>query len=299
MSQSQHSQRPRLPKGVSALARARGGRGFRASIRKGKGVEIHLGLYETPWIAAFAYGVAARALGRDAPPVEIPRAEEPDAETVRAITQGVRRRLGLDRSKRSNLEDPPRTDDLLALFEVTVVGFWRAQAGSDASDHPAAGIDAAAGRIAEAARLLFWSRSAGHPDPLDAMTRLLARRLDDAFRRPDLTRELLDDDGDDPWRVARWLAHPEALSGRRLRGFREEVRYLYLDHFDASSRADAAWAEILGLSPPFDPETARAAYRARSRAAHPDTGGSNAEFVRLRDAYEEALAYFGSRTDDR
>lgn len=296
MSQSRSS-RPRLPKGVSALPRARGGRGFRASIRKGKGVEVHLGLYETPWLAAFAFGVAARALGRNAPPVEIPGAEEPDADRVRAITARVRRRLGLDRDRQPGPEIAPATDDLLALFEVTVVGFWRGQAGSDSGGHPGAGVDAAAGRLEEAAGLLFWSRSSGHPAPLDAMTRLLARRLDEAFRSRDLTREVLDDDGDDPRRVARWLVHPDAVPGGRVRGFREEVRFLYADLFGGPGAADpgAGWAEVLGVSPPFDPEQIRAAYRAKSLDAHPDAGGTDAEFVRLREAYEAARAYFGGR----
>lgn len=294
MSQS-HSSRPRLPKGVSALPRTRGGRGFRASIRKGKGVEVHLGLYETPWLAAFAFGVAARALGRNAPPVETPRAEQPDADRVRAITARVRRRLGLDPPARPGHETAPATDDLLALFEVTVVGFWRGQAGSDSGGHPGAGVDAAAGRLAEAAGLLFWSRSSGHPTPLDAMTRLLARRLDESFRTRDLTREVLDDDGDDASRVARWLVHPDALPGGRVRGFREEVRYLYADLFEGAAAPAAGWAEVLGVSPPFDPEQIRAAYRAKSLDAHPDAGGTDAGFVRLREAYEAARAFLAAR----
>ena len=294
MSQN-HSSRTRLPKGVSALPRIRGGRGFRASIRKGKGVEVHLGLYATPWLAAFAFGLAARALGRDAPSVEVPRAEEPSADQVREITDRVRRRLGLDKIRRPTPEVPPAPDELLTLFEVTVVGFWRDQAGADGTGHPGAGVDAAAGRLIDSARLLFWSRSAGHPEPLDAMIRLLARRLDGAFHRAELTREVLDDDGDDEWRVARWLVHPDALSGGRIAGFREEVRSRYADLFDGTPSSAAGWAEVLEVSPPFDPEQVRAAYRARSHSAHPDTGGTDAEFVRLNEAYEEARAYFAAR----
>ncbi len=127
------------------------------------------------------------------------------------------------------------------------------------------------------------------------MTRLLSRRLDDAFGRADLTREILDDDGDDPWRVARWLVHPDALPGGRLRGFREEIYFFYADFFEESTDYTPAWAEVLGVAPPFDPEQIRAAYRARSLSAHPDAGGSDAEFVRLRHAFEEARAYLASR----
>ena len=98
-------------------------------IRKGKGSQVHLGLYPTAWLAGFAYVVAARALGRDTPPLEIPRAEEPDADLVRAITDRVRRRLGLDKGPRRPAEVAPTADDLLTLFEVTVVGFCASRPG--------------------------------------------------------------------------------------------------------------------------------------------------------------------------
>ncbi len=207
------SGRSRLPKGVEALERPRGGRAYRATLRRGKGVVVHLGLYETPWLAGLAHATAAHLLGRDAPPMDVPADEQPTAEQVRELTARVRGRLKLDAPARSRRapENPPQTEDLLTFFEVTVVGFWRGQSSSDDSDHPDAGLDAAAGRLASAASLLFWSRASGHPDPLDAMTELLSRRLDQAFRRPDLTRELLNDDGDDPFRVARWLVMPDGF----------------------------------------------------------------------------------------
>ena len=278
----------RLPRGVTALPRPRGDRSYRATIRRGKGVEVHLGVYETPWLAAFAYGVAAKAIGREGGGhVEIPQAEQPSAEEVRAITEKVHRRLGLESAPVRREEVEPDADAMMTLFEVTIVGFWRGQAASDAWDEPGAGIDAAAGRLVEAAGLLFWRARPGDPMPLEAMSRLLGRRLDATFRRADLTREVLDDDGDDAWRVARWLAYPDAPPGGRGRGFREEVRYLYGDVFDEDDEG-AGWADILGLAPPYTLERIRAAYRARSREAHPDAGGSDAAFVRLRAAYEEA-----------
>ena len=180
---------------------------------------------------------------------------------------------------------------------MTVVGFWRGQAGADTGGHPGAGLDAAAGRLAEAARLLFWSRSSGHPAPLDAMTRLLARRLDEAFRTRDLTREVLDDDGDDAWRVARWLVHPDALPGGRVRGFREEVRYLYPDVFagTAATSRPPGWAEVLGVSPPFDPEQVRAAYRASRAPPTPTRAGPTPSSSGSARAYDEAMAYFAAR----
>jgi hypothetical protein len=292
--------RGRLPKGVTALGTSRGGRGYRASIRRGKGESVHLGLYETPWLAAFAYGAAARALGRESgPAVDTPQREQPTAEAVREITLKVRRRLGLEPKPSRREEIPPEAGELAIVFEVAVVGFWRAQAADDDWDEPGAGIDAAAGQLAEAARVLFWRRGPGDPTPLEVLGRLLGRRLDAAFHRADVTREILDDDGDDAWRVARWLVHPEAFVNGRGRGFRQEVRYLYADIFGepevGGPGTSPDWAAVLGIGPPYSLEQIRAAYRTRSRTAHPDVGGSNAAFVRLREAYEEAIGYLGSR----
>jgi hypothetical protein len=65
---------------------------------------------------------------------------------------------------------------------------------------------------------------------------------------------------------------------------------------DATGKSPA-WATVLGITPPFRLERIRAAYRARSRTAHPDVGGSHADFIRLREAYEEALAFCTARVD--
>ena len=294
------SQRLRLPKGVSALPRPRDGRPFRASIRHGKGVEIHLGLYETPWLAAFAYDVAARLLRPQSHPLIIPRADQPDADRVREITARVHRRVGLDPETSPSREIPPSTEDLLTLFEITAVGYWRSQAAEDSADHPDAALDSAADRLHQAASLLFWSRAAGHPAPLDALTQLLASRLDRTFRNAQLTRALLDDDGDDPHRVARWLVLPDTSPSSRRRPFRVEIRYLYADLFKSEffhpgSAAPPPWAAVLGVSAPFHLEQIRLAYRARSLQAHPDAGGDEAAFIRLRAAYEAALLHFQSQ----
>ena len=286
-----HSTARRLPKGVSPLPLSRGGRRFLAKIRH-KGVEVHLGIYESAGLAGFAFNVAFEAIGRGSrPPNEIPRSEQPDAEGVWRITGRVRRRLGLDPPPRRVEEIPPDPEALLALFEVTVVGFWRDQAGR--SDE-VSGLDAASRRLAESARLVFWSPSIGHPSPSDAIARLVARRLELAFRRADLTRAILDDDGEDDWRVARWLVLPDVFPIGR--GFRDEVRFLYRELFEGESVLSGGpgvphWAAVLGVEPPFSVAKVRDAYRARSKSAHPDAGGSHVEFVRLQAAYEEALDY--------
>jgi hypothetical protein len=291
MSQDQPTNN-RLPKGVTTLPRSRGGRRFLAKIRQ-KGVEVHLGIYDSPGLAGFAFNVASEAIGRGSrPPNQVPEGEQPHAEDVWRITSRVRRRLGLDPAVKKVEEIPPDPDALLTLFEVTVVGFWRDQAArSDVGQ----GVDAAGSRLAEAARLVFWSPSSGHPTPGEAIARLVARRLDQAFRRADVTRAILDDDGDDDWRVARWLVLPDAHPLGR--GFRDEVRFLYPELFedepgDAHNVSGVPhWAGVLGVDPPFSVAKVREAYRARSKSAHPDAGGSHVEFVRLRVAYEEARDY--------
>jgi hypothetical protein len=282
---------PRLPRGVTILTRPRSGRRYLAKIRR-KGVEVHLGLYESAGLAAFAFNVASEAMGRGSrPPIDVPRAEQPDADGVRRITANIRRRLGLDPPTRRLDELPPDPEDLLTLFEVTIVGFWRDQA---AQSDPGQGLDAAARRLAESARLVFWNPQAGHPSPTEAITRLVSRRIDQAFRRADLTRAILEDDGDDDWRVARWLVHPDVFPAGR--GFRGEVRFLYPDLFegageDASASGVPHWALVLGIDPPFSTARVRDAYRVRSKSAHPDAGGTHVEFVRLREAFEEGRDY--------
>jgi hypothetical protein len=282
---------PRLPRGVTVLTRPRSGRRYLARIRR-KGVEVHLGLYESAGLAAFAFNVASEATGRGSrPPNEVPRDEQPDADGVRRITANVRRRLGLDAPSRRLVEVPPDPEALLTLFEVTIVGFWRDQA---AQSDPGRGLEAAARRLAESAHLVFWNPRPGHLSSTEAITRLVSRRIDQAFRRADLTRAILDDDSDEDWRVARWLVHPDVFPAGR--GFREEVRFLYPELFagdagDAATSGVPHWAITLGIVPPFSTARVREAYRNRSKSAHPDAGGTHVEFVRLREAFEEGRDY--------
>ncbi len=268
----------RLPRGVSALDRPRGGRAFRAAIRR-KGIEVHLGLYETAWLAGYAHHLAAEAIGRRSePPEEPPGGKRPSPEAIRDLSERVRRRLGLDRAEGDReFRHPPSPEALRTFFEITVVGFWRLQAAETADS-----ADSAALRLDEASRFLFWDGS-----PLGVLTDLLNLRLNQEFRRSELTREVLDDDGDEPRRVARWLVLPDGV-------FRETVRRLYLEFFEGDPLG-TSWAEVLGLAPPFRVSAIREAYRERSKAAHPDLGGSSAEFVRLKKAYDEAMAHVGGR----
>ena len=279
----------RLPKGVTELPRSRGGRAFRAAIRH-RGNEVHLGLYASPWLAAYAFNVASEAIGRGArPPNDVPLHLGPGLDEVKAITESVRGRLGIKSSSIDREAHPPSPEALLTFFEITVIGFWRSQAAIDVGDSSGRSLDSAAHRIVEAARLLFWDRGRDSIDPDEAIVDLLARRIDSEFRLKALTREILDDDGDDPFRVARWLAFPEVRPGDR--GFREEIRHLYAEMLSEDD-SPAGWAEVLGLSVPFAMEDVRDAYRLLSKRSHPDTGGSHAAFVRLNAAYESARAYF-------
>jgi Leucine-rich repeat (LRR) protein len=57
--------------------------------------------------------------------------------------------------------------------------------------------------------------------------------------------------------------------------------------------------EVLGLLPPYSIEDVHKAYKARAREAHPDQGGSPAEFMKLRQAYEQAQEYMSFRAGRR
>lgn len=55
----------------------------------------------------------------------------------------------------------------------------------------------------------------------------------------------------------------------------------------------------LGLAPPYAIEDVHQAYREKAKRAHPDRGGSVAEFVAIQEAFERAQAYMEYRTDRR
>lgn len=282
-----------LPKGVTELARDRGGRKYRAAIRN-KGVEVHLGLYESVWHAAFAFNVAWTEIGRGVnPPNDMPLKEGPSSDEVREITGRVRRRLGLDRARQVVGHSPPSLEALLTFFEITVLGFWRGEVVRDPGEDS---LRSAAIRVYEASRLLLWEIRPGWPTSDSALQDQLIRRLNTAFRRPEVTREILEDDGDDPIRLARWLVLPDESSS--IRGFREEVRHLYADLFREETASPSGWAEVLGLTSPVTSRKVREAYRRRSKSLHPDAGGSDVEFVRLKAAYEQALTYLRHHSED-
>jgi DnaJ-domain-containing protein 1 len=54
---------------------------------------------------------------------------------------------------------------------------------------------------------------------------------------------------------------------------------------------EVEWWQVLGIEPEAGTDTVRNAYRALARRHHPDAGGDPAEFKRLRQAYEQALAH--------
>ncbi|HEX4142024.1 MAG TPA: hypothetical protein VHY91_00605 [Pirellulales bacterium] len=53
----------------------------------------------------------------------------------------------------------------------------------------------------------------------------------------------------------------------------------------------------LGLAPPYSVEDVKEAYRAKVKTAHPDVGGSAAEFGQIQEAYEQALEYVRFRAN--
>ena len=50
---------------------------------------------------------------------------------------------------------------------------------------------------------------------------------------------------------------------------------------------------LLGLAPPYSIDDVKEAYRAKVKTAHPDVGGSTAEFTQIQEAYERALDLYG------
>ncbi len=296
MTQSGSGRKPRRLRGVTELPEHDGDQRFRARISRGQGRQVNLGLYPTRGVAAFAYNVAAELLyGAGRSRNEIAATDQPDADQVRRINASVRRRLGLDLPSPPAGDRPPDADQLLTLFESAVVGFWRNEVVRH-DTHRGRDLDIAARRLAEAAHLLFWSHAPGHPTPREALMRVLGRRLDQAFRRADLTREVLDDECDDEVRIARWLVIPDDRPGG---GFRTTIHHLYWELLgtdaDRTASAPPNWAAVLVIAPPFHSRQVKAAYRARSKQVHPDAGGDHVEFLRLQSAYEDALRYCAAR----
>jgi hypothetical protein len=48
---------------------------------------------------------------------------------------------------------------------------------------------------------------------------------------------------------------------------------------------------VLGLLPPYELADVRAAYRDKVLVVHPDRGGDTADFIRLKQAYDQAVEY--------
>jgi hypothetical protein len=56
---------------------------------------------------------------------------------------------------------------------------------------------------------------------------------------------------------------------------------------------------VLGLLPPYELEDVKAAYRDKVLVAHPDRGGDTADFIRLQQAYDQAVEYATFRRSRR
>jgi hypothetical protein len=52
-----------------------------------------------------------------------------------------------------------------------------------------------------------------------------------------------------------------------------------------------AFMAVLGLLPPYELADVRAAYRDKVLVVHPDRGGDTADFIRLKQAYDQAVEY--------
>lgn len=75
----------------------------------------------------------------------------------------------------------------------------------------------------------------------------------------------------------------DSMRKNEMRGFGEVLTTAYAQ---LSAPAEDNPYTILGVEPGASAEEVRAAYRRRSRAAHPDLGGSDEEMARVNRAYE-------------
>ncbi len=214
----------RLPRGVTACPGAGGGVPGADQAREGDRGPPRL--YETPgWPASPTTwppgrSAAPPATGRD------PRAEQPTPTRSTRSPPASAAGSGWTRPA-APPRDPPTAETLRTSSKLPSSASAR-PSHRRPGGLPDAALDASAGRLVEAAALLSGAtppatRTRG------ALTELLAHRLDRAFRRADLVREMLDDDGDDPLRVARWLVHPDASPTRAPRLPRRGPGTLYTD----------------------------------------------------------------------
>ncbi len=60
-----------------------------------------------------------------------------------------------------------------------------------------------------------------------------------------------------------------------------------------------SYMTVLGLLPPYELEDIKVAYREKAKLAHPDHGGDPAEFMRLKEAYDQAVEYYEYRGSRR
>jgi hypothetical protein len=60
-----------------------------------------------------------------------------------------------------------------------------------------------------------------------------------------------------------------------------------------------SYMTVLGLLPPYELEDIKVAYREKAKVAHPDHGGDPAEFMRLKEAYDQAVEYYEYRGSRR
>lgn len=87
----------------------------------------------------------------------------------------------------------------------------------------------------------------------------------------------------------------EAIRGIERWGSSEIMDRIY-QGFQAlperSTYRDDAWWVVLGVEPDASQEEIRRAYRGMIKDAHPDAGGDSAEFIRISEAYRQAMAQF-------
>ncbi len=87
----------------------------------------------------------------------------------------------------------------------------------------------------------------------------------------------------------------ETFKGKKSYQSKEEIRSeetLNITHLnEVSKRA----AKVLGLSPPYSMSRLKKSYQQEIKKAHPDRGGKNDDFLRVRESYEILLKDFQKR----
>lgn len=132
----------------------------------------------------------------------------------------------------------------------------------------------------------------------DAFARFKAERAEEnrqaRLKAEDAARRLEQADAEDRRVEEARIRREEAMRSEEYRRWNAEMLRI-IAAYEAQSSPPACM-RTLGVDPPFTEEKVKNAFRARAKRAHPDHGGSAAEFIKIRHAYSDALRLVGGPT---